>query len=51
MINHTIYSINKLRNTVIRKKNPENENPNKIIITAEKILNFNNQQNGKGLQI
>ena len=27
-----------------RKRNPKNENPEKIINIAEKILNFNNQQ-------
>ena len=34
--NQAINSINKLRNVVIRKEIPENENPNKIIAIVEK---------------
>ena len=51
--NQAIFSINELRNAVIRKEVPENPNvnPNKIIGIAEKFLNFNNQQKGKRLKI
>ena len=38
-----------LRNTIIRNEILENENPNKIVITVEKLLNFNKQKNGKWL--
>ena len=43
LLNQAIYSINELRNTVIKKEIPENENPNKIIDIVEKIIDFNNQ--------
>ena len=43
--------MNELRNVVIRKEIPENENPNKIISIVEKSHNFNNQQKDKGLKI
>ena len=33
-----------LRNAINRKEIPENENPNKIVNTVEKILDFNKQQ-------
>ena len=36
-----------IRNAIIRKDIPENENPNKIIDIVEKILDFNKQQKGK----
>ena len=49
--NRTIYWVNELRNVVIRKEIPENENPNKIISIVEKSHNFNNQQKNKGLNI
>ena len=42
---------NELRNSTIKKEIPENENPNKIIVIVEKILEFNNQQKGTGLKI
>ena len=38
-----------LRNVVIRRKNPKNENSDEVIDTAEEILNFNKQQKAKGL--
>ena len=47
----TIDSINELRNSVIKKEIPKNENPNKIIDIVEKILEFNNQQKGTGCKI
>ena len=37
-----------LKKDINRKKIPGNENPEKIIHIVEKILNFNNQQKGKG---
>ena len=40
-----------LRNAVVKKEIPENENPNKIVDIVEKILNFHKQQKGKGIQI
>ena len=39
-----------LRNTVNKKEIPENENLGKVINIAEKILDFNKQQKGKGLK-
>ena len=40
-----------LRNAIIRKDIPANENPNKIVHIVEKILDFNKQQKGKGIKI
>ena len=40
-----------LRNAIIRKEIPENENPNKIVNIVKKILDFNKQQKGKGIKI
>ena len=40
-----------LRNTIIRKEIPEDENPNKIADIVEKILDFNKQQKDKGIKI
>ena len=34
---------------IIKKEIPENKNLNKITDVTENILNFNNQQEGKGL--
>ena len=42
----TIDSINELRNSIIKK-----EIPNKIIDIFEKTLEFNSQQQGKGIKI
>ena len=36
-------------NAIVRKKIPENKNPNKTVNIVRKILNFNKQQKGKGL--
>ena len=33
-----------LSNAIIKKEIPENENPNKIVNTVEKFLDFNKQQ-------
>ena len=40
-----------LRNSFIRRGNPENENPDKVINILEKIIDFNEQQKGRGLKI
>ena len=38
ILNQAIYSINELRNVVIRKEIPENESVNKIISVVEEII-------------
>ena len=38
ILNQAIYSINELRNAVIRKEIPENESVNKIISVVEEII-------------
>ena len=50
-VNQTIDSINELKNPIIKREIPKNENLNKIIDIVEKILEFNNQQNGTGFKI
>ena len=40
-----------LRNVIIRKEIPENENLNNVVNIVEKILDFNKQQKGKGTKI
>ena len=40
-----------LKNGIIRKEIPENENPNKIVDIVEKIFVFDKQQKGKGIKI
>ena len=50
-VNQTIDSINELKNSIIKTEILKNENPNKIIDIVEKILEFNNQQNGTGFKI
>ena len=49
-VNQAIDSINGLKNYIIKKEIPKNENPNKIIGIAEKMLKFNNKQKGTGLK-
>ena len=49
MVQHVNNEFIDLRNVVIRRKNPKNENSDEVIDTAEEILNFNKQQKGKGL--
>ena len=39
-----------LRNAIIKKEIPENENPNKIADIVEKILDFNKQQKYRGIK-
>ena len=45
--NEIVKHINDLLKLI--EKNPENENLNKIVDITKKILDFNNQQKGKGL--
>ena len=40
-----------LRNAIIIKEIPENENPNKIVDIVEKILDFGKQQKGKEIKV
>ena len=40
-----------LRNTIIKKEIPENENSDKIADIVEKICNFNKQKKDKKLKI
>ena len=51
IVSLAICSNNELRNAVIRKEIPENENPKKLIHIVEKVLKFNNRQKGNGLKI
>ena len=51
LVNNVNDGLIDLRNTIIRKEIPENENPNEIVNFVEKILNFNKQQKGKGIKI
>ena len=51
IVSLAFYSNNELRNAVIRKEIPENENPKNIIHIIEKVLEFNNRQKGNGLKI
>ena len=39
-----------LRNVIFRKQISENENRNKIVKIVKKILDFNKQQEGKGIK-
>ena len=48
LVNNINDKIIDLRNAIIMKNTPENENLNKIVDMVEKILNFNTQQKGKG---
>ena len=47
IVNWAIFSINELRNAVIPKKFPEDENSNKVIDIDEEMLNFNKQQKAR----
>ena len=46
-----IYPMNELRNAVIKKEIPKNENSGKTISIEGKILNVNRQHKGKGPEI
>ena len=43
--------MSELRNAITKKKVPENENLDQVIVIVEKILNFNRQQTSKELKI
>ena len=45
IVEHINDALVELKKDINRKKIPKNENPEKIV---KKILNFNNQQKGKG---
>ena len=48
---HTVNdALIELRNTVITKKKPKNENPEEVTNIVEEILNFNKQQKRKRTQ-
>ena len=49
--NKTVFPINELKTLLLKKENPKNENPNEIIKTVEKIIDFSKEQNCKGLKI
>ena len=51
LLNNVNNGLIDLRNAIIRKDIPANENPNKIVHIVEKILDFNKQQKGKGIKI
>ena len=40
-----------LRNAILKKEVPENENSNKIVNVVENIIDFNKQQKGKRIKI
>ena len=49
IVKHINDALIELKKDINRKKIPKNENANKIVDIVEKILNFNEQQKGKGL--
>ena len=49
LVNNINNGLIDLRNDINRKEIPENKNPNKVADIVEKILNFNKEQEGKGL--
>ena len=51
IVKQTIHPINDLKNSIIKKEIPENENPNKIIYIVKKIFEFDSQQKGTRLKI
>ena len=51
IVKQTVDSINELRNSILKKEIPKNENPNKMMNIVEKILEFINQQKGTRLKI
>ena len=51
LVNNINYALIDLKNAIIKKEIPENENPSKVVDIGEKILDFNKQQNGKGIKI
>ena len=51
IVKHINDALIELKKDINRKKNPNKENPNKIVDTFEKILNFNKQQKGNRLPL
>ena len=51
LVNNVNAKLVNLRNSINRKKIPENENPNKIVDIIDKILHFNKQQKGRRFKI
>ena len=51
IVNNINDALIELRNAVNRKEIPKNKNPEKVIDIVEEILNFNQQQKGKGLPL
>ena len=47
LVNNVNVRLIELRNSIIRKEIPENENPNKIVDIIERALDFSKQQKGK----
>ena len=51
LVNNINDALTDLRNVIIKKETPKNENPNKTINIVEKVLQFNNQQKSRRLKI
>ena len=51
IVNNINDALIELRNAINRKEIPKNKNPEKVIDIVEEILNFNQQQRGKGLPL
>ena len=51
LVNNVNDGLIDIRNAIIRKEIPENENPKKVVNIVKKILDFNKQQKGKGIKI
>lgn len=51
LVNNINDALTDLRNVIIKKETPKNENPNKTINIVEKVLEFNNQQKSRRLKI
>ena len=51
LVQHINNGLIELRNAIIRNEISENKNPNKILDTVEKIIDFNKQQKGKLLPL
>ena len=51
LVNNVNDGLIDIRNAIIRKEIPENENSKKVVNIVEKILDFNKQQKGKGVKI
>ena len=51
IVKQTVDSINELKNSILKKEIPKNENPNKMMDIVEKTLEFINPQKGTRLKI